>query len=1450
MDNPGWPLTVAQQEIWAYTTLHGTGRRYLISGYVHLRGRIDRVRFEQALRSVTASSETLRVRLDNSGPEPRQVVEECRDFPLHQADFSGDPDPHAAALAYLEPEFARPYDLAVAPLFDHYLLDLGAAGYLWGIKAHHLIFDGGTSLALIRKVAQVYTGLLEGGAAPDEIADPIADFVRADQRYRASRRFADDRAFWAERLAGLPDAPMFAHPPVPPGGAGAVRHSARPDAAAWREFERTAQAFDVDWPALLAATIAVELHADSGARTVVLGVSVPAKRSWRALGMTSNVVGLRLSVDPATTIGDLARQAQSEFRKLLRHQHYRRFDLLADGTSPGGEHRITGPLLNILPIPPELAFGSVPATLTPVSTGGTETFGIGVYADGGPPRIDLDTSADRCTPEALSSLHSRLLAAAGEVSAATDSTPIARLTRHPAVTGRAPYDDPEQRTNRGVAQAFAEIVRACPDRDALWYEGTHLSYRELDTRAEDFADHLAHRHAVRLGTPVAVRLPRSPEMVITLLALMKLGAICVPLHEQDPPERVDWMMRHTGTDLLLDDIETIRSVAPGQRRSGIPRDAVPAEAVAWLMFTSGSTGAPKGVQVTHRAVITRAIDTIAAGPKYRRMLMHSPYAWDMVVWELWMPLLQGHTVVLAAPPRLSAADFSNVLAAGEVTAMLCPAGLFQVLVEDIPESLAALETISSAGDVLAPDTVRALRALAPDCEVVNIYGPVEATAYATSYRIPPGPIAGAFPVGRAVDHTRVLVLDALLRPVPPGMVGGIHLAGAGLAQGYLDLPGRTASWFTADPFGAPGSRMYRTGDYGSWGADGELRFLGRGDRQVKVNGIRVEPGEIEHALRAQPGISAAVVTAHQMAAGKTLLAHIVADHEIDTAALRERLTTRLPSYLLPAVIVQIPELPLTVNGKIDRKALTLPAAAAVRPPRTPRQQVLAALFADAVGAPRVGLDDDFFGLGGNSLAAIRLAAAATRALDRPVTLRDLLDAPTVALLDHLLSDRAAGSAPAPAPRGDGPIPLSPIQQRLWTVNYLGEGSADYLMPTAVDLHGPLDPAALRTAVADIVRRHEILRTILPFTPQGPAQRIQDFRPEDIDYLEISARPADLDRMLAAETARGFRLMNEMPWRVRLFRIAPEHHVLLVILHHCAGDAESLSTLLAELQFAYLARAAHHEPDWATAAFQYADYALRFRDGTAAAEYWRRNLAGLPLEPPLPVDNPRTGPAPAAILSCDIDAVTHSDMLATARRCGATTYAVLHAALVRALAAHASGPDLVIGTALSGRDRTELDTMLGCAVDIALIRTDARTATHRNLIRGIRDRILEAYEHREYPYEELIPPGAVALPQIVTTFFRDIGTAGSAGDLSFEVRELPAQRAEFELLVQARECLGPAGRPEGIRVEFRYAATLWTPETMAELAANLHAALTAICADPEATAPGLGAQGRAESGVQR
>ncbi|MEU0538405.1 amino acid adenylation domain-containing protein [Nocardia sp. NPDC005978] len=1463
MSEHSHPLTVAQQEVWAGAVLDESGRKYLNGGYVHIRGRIDVAIFEQALRTVIAGSETLRVRIDATGPEPRQLVTELADWPLRRGDFSAEPDPMAAALAFIDHELTRPFDMAAAPLFDHHLLDLGAAGHLWSVRVHHVICDGASSLAMVRRVASVYTELLAGQPVSEAVFDTVAALLDADTKYRASHRYAGDREFWSGRLDGVGEAPAFTQPPVPEHAAEPIRHSGYLTAAQWRRVRAGADRFDVSWPALLAATTALLLHADTGARTVVLGLSVPAKRSWHAFGMTSNVVPLRLDIDPAGTVGDLARAAQTESRIILRHQHYRWFDMLTHGLVPDNLGWAAGPMLNILPMARELAFGPVRGTLHHISAGAPADFGIGVYDNGdGPLRIDFDTASDRWPAADLAIRHDHFLATLTAVADAADDQVLAGIRSGREADGAIGRGPVIEIGDRPVAAVFEAVAREHPDRPALWAAGGEHTYRGLNARANRLAHHWAREHDVRLGTPIGIGLPRSPELIVAFLAILKLGALCVPVHDDDPGERVEQLMRHTGTRILLRahaDIVAAERAARSCPETD-PGRVIPMDLPAWLMFTSGSTGMPKGVEITHRALVERALDSIGSGPEHARLLFHSPYNWDIAAYELWMPLLTGRTVVIAPPGRLSAGDFRDVLAAGEVTAVFLTAGLLQVLAEEIPDSLGRLRVLSSAGDVVPPDAVRAVHAAGPEVQMLNHYGPVEATAFATAQVIADaGDGDEPLPIGTAVDNTIVLVLDTMLRPVPRGAVGEIYLAGAGLAQGYHRLPGLTAQRFVADVSGAPGARMYRTGDYGRWDERGALRFLGRGDRQVKINGIRVEPSEVEAALRRAPGVTAAVVTVHRGRAGKSLHAYVVADTEIDPVRFRAELALSLPGYLVPTAIVQIPELPITARGKVDRNALPAPAdTAGAQPARTPRQQILAGLFAAAIGVDRVGMHDDFFRLGGNSLSAIRLVGSVTETMNTVVTLRDVFEAPTVADLERRLLDRHGDPVAARPRLGELPrpaaIPLSPAQLRLWTVNYLSEGRADYLLPAALDLHGDIDPDAVRAAVDDVVRRHEALRTVLPYTAAGPVQRIAEFAPGATDFEVVEIGPEAADAAVAAETRRGFRLMTEPPLRVRLYRLAPDRHLLLVVLHHSAGDGEAMVTLFRDIEFAYRARALGSEPEWAAPAVQLADYTVWLESvtgneadpaGTAhrAATYWNTELADLPAEAALPTDRPRTERTDSSVgsVALALSPHTHARVLDTARRCGASTYTLLHAALVCALQRLGAGQDLLVGTALSGRDTEELDSVLGCLVHTVLIRTrTAETRTYRDLVRQIRDRLLDAHEHKEYPFdrlaERLRPAGAAAnhpLPQIMTTYSRDIEPAGDDAGLGVRLRTLAQHRIEFELLLDLREMVTGAGAPGGIRGDLRYAAELWSPETMNTLATAMTEALEAMCGDIDA-----------------
>ncbi|WP_083914060.1 non-ribosomal peptide synthetase [Nocardia concava] len=1321
------------------------------------------------------------------------------------------------------------------------------------VTHHHALLDGWSLGILLRELLLSYRGIELPAATP---FTAFLEWSAAQDREGARRA-------WAAALAGAEPCKV-----------------ARADRGPWRRpDERTftlpaatvtalreqAAAHGLTLNSMVQALWALVMSSLTGGGEVVFGITVSGRDGGEldgAVGLLMNTVPLRVRARAAETPIELAVRIQRERVALMEHDHLGLPDILAAAkvsdlfdTSLVFENF---PLDTALLDNPDLRVSSMnvyggthfPLTVTVEPAAGALTFRIGVRVE----HIDALTDIDE--------LWSRVLVAADALTAARQSA-----------AGRLDLLPPARRADvlaagrgaatgigkAGLAACFEATVRAHAHEAALWWDGTELTYAELNARANRAARWMATRGAGP-GVPVGVALPRSVDLVVVFLALAKLGAVCVPLSDRYPPAHVRRLLDFTGTELVLNELGT-ETLEFDDSDLGI---AVLPDTVATLMFTSGSTGAAKGVEVTHRNIVTRARDRIGRAEGHQRMLMHLPYTWDMVVWELWLPLLNGRTVVLARPGILDVHDYAEVLRAGRVTSIMLSPGLFHILAEQIPEQLAGLRMIASAGDVLPPHAAAAVRRGAHPPAVRNLYGPVEATSFVLTHELPPDMSADRpVPVGRPADNTVVAVLDSALRPVPAGVTGEIYLSGAGLANGYHREPARTAERFVADPFGTAGGRMYRTGDLGRWDAEGLLHFLGRADRQLKINGFRVEPGEVEAAILREPGITAAIVTARRAASGQSLIAHVVGASAVDTAALRTRLSSILPSYLVPAAIVAMDALPLTPIGKLDVAALPMPAAGERVPVRTPRQQVIATTFARALGVGEVGLTDDFLALGGNSLSAIRIVAGLRSALGVAVSLRDLFEAPSVAALDQILDRRGPGEVPhdvlppgtpdIAAVRRTDPIPLTPMQQGLWTVNYLSGNRPDYLIATGLELHGPLDVTAVGAAVHDLVERHEILRTVLPYGQDGPVQRILPVESVRPDFQVVDIADAEsLDGAIDSEMRRGFDLTKDLPLRLRLYRSGPRHHTLLGVIHHVAGDGESLAVLQGDLLTAYGARLVGEPPRWPAPATQFADYALwqRQRLESAGAQgnplarqesYWRTALADLPANPVLRTDRPRADRREntAAAVPIHIDASTHRALARAARTYRASIYMLVHTALALALRDHGAGPDLPIGVALSARDTEGLQNLVGCVVDTAIVRVDLTAAlSHPDLVHQVRERVLAAYDNKDFPFDRLVetlnPPRSRThhpLFQIMVTYLHGTETPTAAPDLTIHPRPIPARHTPWELLLTLHENYTPTGAPTGIHGEMVYAAELFDSPTVEAIVTDLAATLVALSGDP-------------------
>ncbi|MEO3808651.1 non-ribosomal peptide synthase/polyketide synthase [Sphaerisporangium sp. B11E5] len=927
---------------------------------------------------------------------------------------------------------------------------------------------------------------------------------------------------------------------------------------------------------------------------------------------------------------------------------------------------------------------------------------------------------------------------------------------------------------------------------------------------------------------------------------------------------------------------------------------------AYVIYTSGSTGTPKGVVVSHAGVAGLAgsqIERFGVEPG-SRVLQFAALGFDAAVSEICMALLAGATLVLAPADRMPPfGRVEELLADHRITHVTLPPPVL-AQVDELPEHLV---TLVVAGEACPPELVDVW---SPSRRMINAYGPTETTVCATMTRaLSPRPGRASVPIGAPIWNTRVYVLDDFLQPVPPGVTGELYVSGPGLARGYAGRPGLTAGRFVACPYGG---RMYRTGDLARWTAGGELLFAGRADEQVKLRGFRIELGEIEAVLAAHPAVAHASVVVD---GAKRLVAYVVpAGHRtaapdsphhvppyrrrqdahtgggsgdaplasaspgsaspgsaapgivplgsaspVDAVELRRHAGERLPEYMVPQVIVGLDTLPVTANGKVDKAALPAVGGGAGRAPATPVEEVLCGLFGEVLGAGRVGTDDSFFELGGDSLLAMRLVVRVRAVLAVEVTIRDLFAAPTVAGLARLVED-GRGSGPRPAltarERPDV-VPLSYGQQRMWFLSGLeaaGAGAA-YNAPLALHLTGDLDVAALEAALADVAGRHEILRTVFPETGGVPRQEIMDGgTPLRVRHVTPDEAPA----VLAQVMAQGFDLARDRPWRAELLVTGADEHVLALVAHHIAVDGWSMGVIARDLRDAYAARCRGAAPAWSALPVQYADYALWQREvlgdagdpASLAGEqlgYWREALAGLPEETALPVD--RVRPAVPSFrggsVPVRVDAATHAALVEAARRGAVTLFMAVRAALAMTLSRLGAGTDIPVGTAVAGRGDSALDDLAGFFVNTLVLRTDVSgDPTFAELLARVKETDLAAYAHQDVPFERLVdelsPERSLArhpLFQVMLVLQNTPPATWELPGLTVRAEEAEAP-ARFDLSVTLTEHRDGQGAPGGITGDLSYPADLFDATTARALAARLVRVLEQVAADPSLRAGDL------------
>ncbi|MDM7491553.1 amino acid adenylation domain-containing protein, partial [Rhodococcus sp. CSLK01-03] len=1036
--------------------------------------------------------------------------------------------------------------------------------------------------------------------------------------------------------------------------------------------------------------------------------------------------------------------------------------------------------------------------------------------------------------------------------------------------GRRPVRQrPGRRRGPRVAllpQLLAAAVERDPAAPAVVFEERTLSYGELDSASSRLA-RLLIRRGIGPEDVVAVAATRSIESVLSVWAVAKAGAAFVPVDPNYPEDRVRHMVDDSGARagltltasvpdlpgsvpwISLDSAETHAALAE-QSAAPVALDdrvrTLRAEHPAYVIYTSGSTGRPKGVVVTHTGLegfCAEQVERYALTPASRTLHFASP-SFDASVLELLLAVGAGSTMVIAPPSVYGGEDLAELLRSRQVThAFVTPAALASV----DPAGLDTLATVVVGGEACPPDLVARW---APGRRFFNGYGPTETTIMTNiSHALQPGE---QVTIGRAVRGMTAHVLDERLNPVPSGVVGELYLEGPGLARGYHRRAALTAERFVAGP---AGTRLYRTGDLVRSGETG-LIYMGRNDFQVKIRGFRIELGEIDAALAAHPDADFAVTVGRQTPSGEARLVsyvHPVPGADVDPDALTEFVSHRLPAHMVPAVIVPLDRIPLTPVGKLDRAALPEPELPAheYRAPRSATEQAVAEVFTELLGAERAGLDDDFFELGGNSLVATRAAARLGERLATRVPARLLFEASTVEGLAALVEPFVGAGAPQPlvaGPRPD-PIPLSLAQQRMWFLNRFDPASAANNIPVALRVRGALDVDALRRALADVVGRHEVLRTVYPEHDGIGSQLI--LPPEEARHPldPVPTPPDEIAGAVARLAAAGFDVTSEVPLRVNLLRSADDEHVLVLVVHHIAADGASIAPFVRDLVTAYVARTGGAAPAWEPLAVQYADYALWQRavlgdesDPASPAareiEFWRGALADLPDRLDLPTDRPRPVEASGrgATVDFEIDAALHEVVEAAAQATGTSAFMVVHAALAVLLSRLSGTADIAIGTPVAGRGERALDDLVGMFVNTLVLRTRVEPdATFAELLGRVRDADLAAFDNAELPFERLVEvldpvrsTGHHPLFQ-VALFFQNLDRAEvTLPDVEIESVDLGGAVAKFDLqlTVSPRE---EAGKPAGMSAQFTYATDLFDEPTVQGFAGRLIRVLAALAA---------------------
>jgi amino acid adenylation domain-containing protein len=1480
-----YPLSPLQHGLLFHAVHSSEPGTYLIQCVCKLSGHLDVATLKEAWRHLVQLHPALRTLFLWKGRErPLQIVvpPEGLDWKKESWVACSDAEQESRLEIFLADDRRRGFDLAKAPPQRFALIELGPQSHRLVWSYHHAVLDGWSMQQLLREMLEIYSRLRRGDeprlAAPATRPRDYVSWLRR-QDSEAARRY------WREALAGFDEPTPVGSPRQEPVSLGSIDDyeegiASSSIGAGLRAFQRE---HGITPSTVSIGAWAMLLGRRAQRRDVVLGTTVALRPtelpdSERMVGVFINTVPHRVRMRRRQSLLELLQSIQEQRSSAQRFDHAPLSDVQGCSGLPAGTALFRSLLVfeNYPFFATELLAGELvisevrvverstyPLTIAPMLRGEELTSKL-LYDRRSYDRAEVQRLHGHFV-DLMEAMISRPRANHESVSLLSPSEQEA-LSRWSGTERPYPRDEP-------IPRLFMEQASSRPDGVALRWSGGTRTYRELDLDSNRLAHHL-RRAGVRPGTHVGVNMERSPDLVTSLLGVLKAGGAYVPLPPSFPQRRLEEMVSDGQVSLVLSD----RGDAAGPTLGGArildlaaAREAIECESprplecgfsssvLAYVLFTSGSTGSPKAVGVSHRSVVrlVKGTDYVHFG-RDEVFCQLAPLSFDASTFELWGSLLNGASLVLPPAGHLSTAAIGRLFAEHAVSCTFLTTGLFNRLVDDHPDALGGLRQLLWGGEVASTHHARRALEVLGEGRLVHVYGPTEATTFSTYLQVEEvPPSAPSVPIGRPLPNTRTRVLDDDLRPVPVGVAGELYLGGDGLALGYLNDPGLTAERFVPDPFtDTPGRRLYRTGDRVCLLPDGTIDFLGRIDEQIKLRGFRIEPAEVERALTGQAGVLESLVRVWVDGNGvKRLVAYLVWESDpLSPAELRARLEATLPAFMIPEFFVTLEVLPLTATGKVDHRAL--PAPGGVDParrsfvaPRTPVEEILTSVWTQAL-AVRVGVHDSFLDLGGNSLIAMQVVAQVRRLCDVDVPVSAVLAGASIAELAVRIEATWGRSPALRQPVARAPSEVDPVlsfgQERLLFLQRWEPEKPTYNVPIAFRIRGPLDVDRLERSLRLLAERHAALRTVFPARGGRTTLEVQpsdqlSFTRESLCHVPREQRDSDLTVLLCERARRPFALERDLPLRAFLVALDQEDAALLLSMHHIATDGWSVSILLRELSLIYAADG--KDVDLPELSLDYADHAQWEREWSKteeharALDYWKSKLAGpLPVLD-LPTDHARQAvrSARGRILAWRVPKEQAHALSALARREGVTDFMLLLAAYQVVLSRYTDSTDIPIGTPVANRLAAETEHVVGFFVNTIVIRSDlSGDPSFRQLLARVRKDVLEALARSEVPFARIVDElGVVRDPSrtpLVQHMFvlqdPDAGTLRVSGASVAPLR-LDIGTAKFDLMLTFEQT------PAGLEAIFEYDAALFDEGSLRRLQAHLATLLNGIVDTPDA-----------------